>query len=49
MSGFYYGWVIVAVSALANVMAWSVQSTLALFYAALLDEFGWRRGEAAVG
>lgn len=49
MSGFYYGWVIVAVSALANAMTWSVRSTFALFYVALLDEFGWRRGEAAVG
>ena len=49
MSGYYYGWVIVAVSALANAIAWSVRSTFALFYVALLDEFGWRHGEAAVG
>ena len=49
MSSVYYGWVIVGVSALANAMAWSVRSTFALFYVALLDEFGWQRGEAAVG
>ena len=49
MSGFYYGWIIVALSALANALAWSVRSTFALFYVAFLEEFGSQRGEAAVG
>lgn len=49
MPAFYYGWIIVGVSALANALAWSVRSTFALYYVALLEEFGWRRGEAAVG
>lgn len=49
MPGFYYGWVIVGVSALANALAWSARSTFALYYVALLEEFGWQRGEAAVG
>jgi MFS family permease len=44
-----YGWVIVAVSATASSLAWSVRSTFALFYVALLAEFGWQRGEAALG
>ncbi len=44
-----YGWIIVAVSATASSLAWSVRSTFALFYVALLAEFGWQRGQAALG
>jgi MFS family permease len=44
-----YAWVVVGVSATVNSLAWSVRSTFALFYVALLGEFGWRRGEAALG
>lgn len=44
-----YGWIVVAVSATVNSLAWSVRSTFALFYVALLGEFGWRRGDAALG
>ena len=42
-------WVVVGVSAVVNALAWSPRSTFALFYVALLGEFGWRRGDAAVG
>jgi MFS family permease len=45
----FYGWLIVGVSAVANMLAWSVRSTFALFYVALLQEFGWPRGAAALG
>ena len=44
-----YGWVVVAVSAIVNSLAWSVRSTFSAFYVALLGEFAWRRGEAALG
>jgi OFA family oxalate/formate antiporter-like MFS transporter len=44
-----YGWVVVGVSATVNLLAWSVRSTFAAFYVALLGEFAWRRGEAAIG
>ena len=44
-----YGWVVVGVSATVNSLAWSVRSTFAAFYVALLGEFAWRRGEAALG
>ena len=36
-----YGWVVVAVSATVNSLAWSVRSTFAAFYVALLAEFAW--------
>jgi MFS family permease len=44
-----YRWVLVGVSATVNSLAWSVRSTFAVFYVALLGEFAWRRGEATVG
>ena len=44
-----YAWVVAGVSASVNSLAWSVRSTFALFYVALLGEFGWERGEAALG
>ncbi|GIX49402.1 MAG: MFS transporter [Candidatus Tectimicrobiota bacterium] len=46
---FFYGWVIVALSTLVNLLAWSVRSSFALFYAAFVRELGWGRGEAALG
>ena len=44
-----YAWVVVSVSAIVNSLAWSVRSTFSVFYVALLGEFTWRRGEAALG
>jgi MFS family permease len=49
MPRIFYGWVITGVSALGNTLAWSVRSTFALFYVALLQEFGWGRAETALG
>jgi MFS family permease len=40
---------VVGVSTVVNSLAWSPRSTFALFYVALLGEFGWRRGDAAIG
>ena len=36
-------------SATVNSLAWSVRSTFAVFYVALLAEFAWKRGEATLG
>jgi hypothetical protein len=49
MHRIFYGWIIVGLSTLANSLAWSVRSTFALFYVALLQEFGWGRAETALG
>ena len=40
---------VVSVSAIVSSLAWSVRSTFSVFYVALLGEFAWRRGEAALG
>ena len=44
---FYYGWVIVAVSFLTLFIALSARFSFGVFYVAILDEYGWGRGETA--
>jgi MFS family permease len=44
-----YGWLVVGVSTAVNALAWSVRSTFALFYVAILDELAWGRGPTALG
>jgi MFS family permease len=43
----YYGWVIVGGSLFALGLTYSVMYAFSVFYVALLEEFGWGRGEAA--
>lgn len=44
---FYYGWVIVAVSFLTMFLVLGTRSSFGLFYAAVLQEYGWSRAETA--
>ncbi|MBW1803782.1 MAG: MFS transporter [Deltaproteobacteria bacterium] len=44
---YYYGWVIVAVSFLTLFIALSARFSFGVFYVAILDEYGWGRGETA--
>jgi len=44
---FYYGWVIVAVSFLTIFLVLGTRSSFGLFYAAILQEYGWSRAETA--
>jgi MFS family permease len=44
-----YRWIVVGVSTAVNALAWSVRSTFALFYVAILDEVAWGRGPTALG
>ena len=44
---FFYGWLIVAGSVAALGLTYSVMYSFAVFYVALLEEFGWGRAEAA--
>ena len=44
---FYYGWVILAGSVVSLGLSYSVMYSFSVFYVALLEEFGWGRGEAA--
>jgi OFA family oxalate/formate antiporter-like MFS transporter len=44
-----YRWVILGASTAVTALAWSVRSTFALFYVAMLGEFAWGRGATALG
>ena len=44
-----YRWIVVGVSTAATALAWSVRSTFALFYVAILAELAWGRGPTALG
>src|SRR5438445_2873756 len=42
-------WVVLGASTAVNALAWSVRSTFALFYVAMLAELAWGRGATALG
>jgi len=44
---FFYGWIIVGGSLVALGITYSVMYSFSVFYVALLEEFGWGRGQAA--
>jgi len=44
---FFYGWMILGGSLVALGLTYSVMYSFSVFYVALLEEFGWGRGEAA--
>jgi MFS family permease len=43
----YYGWVIVAVSFMTLFLALGIRYSFAVFFIAILEEYGWGRGETA--
>lgn len=47
MAGPFYGWVVVAGAFLVLFCAYGVQYSFGVFFAALLDEFGWSRASLA--
>lgn len=44
---FYYGWVVVAVAFVTMGIGTNARTSFSLFFPAILDEFGWSRGETA--
>ena len=43
----YYGWVVVAVSCLTLFIIMGIRFSFGIFYMAILEEYGWGRGETA--
>ena len=44
----FYGWVIVAVSFVAQIIAYAVRYNFSLFYVAILQDFNWTREATAL-
>ncbi len=45
---FFYGWVILAVAFLTIVGGYVCRNTFSVFYPAIVEEFGWTRGNTAI-
>jgi sugar phosphate permease len=45
---FFYGWVILAVGFLTIVGGYVCRNTFSVFYPAIVEEFGWTRGNTAI-
>ena len=44
----YYGWVVLAVGFLTMLGGYACRNTFSVFYPAIVDEFGWTRGNTAL-
>lgn len=44
---FFYGWVVLALSFVAMVLAHGARNSFSAFYVVILDEFGWTRASTA--
>ncbi len=44
----FYGWVIVAVTFVTLVLGYTIRNTFSVFYPAIVEEFGWGRGNTAL-
>lgn len=45
---FYYGWVILAIGFLTIICGYVCRNTFSVFYPAIVDEFGWTRGNTGL-
>ncbi len=47
-SPFFYGWVVVAICFVTVAISYGIRYSFSVFYASILQEFGWNRAETAL-
>ncbi len=45
---FFYGWTILAVAFITVALGYAIRNTFSVFYPAIVEEFGWGRGDTAL-
>jgi MFS family permease len=45
---FFYGWMIVAITVISMILIYGIRHSFSVFFAPILDEFGWSRGSIAI-
>ena len=44
----FYGWVVLAIVFISLVIGYAIRNTFSVFYPAIVEEFGWGRGNTAL-
>ena len=47
-SGIFYGWIVLSVAFIIVVIGYAIRNTFSVFYPAIVEEFGWGRGNTAL-
>jgi len=45
---FFYGWIIVGITVVSMTLIYGIRHSFSVFFAPILDEFGWARGSTAL-
>jgi MFS family permease len=45
---FFYGWIIVGITVVSMTLIYGIRHSFSVFFAPILDEFGWGRGSTAI-
>jgi sugar phosphate permease len=46
--GIFYGWVVLTIAFFTLVLGYAIRNTFSVFYPAIVEEFGWGRGNTAL-
>ena len=46
--GIFYGWIVLAAAFISLVLGYAIRNTFSVFYPAIVEEFGWGRGNTAL-
>ena len=44
----FYGWIVLSIAFITLVLGYAIRNTFTVFYPAIVEEFGWGRGNTAL-